>query len=254
MDCSPPGSSVHGILQARVLEWVAISFSRGEASWPRELTWVSCIAGRPFTNWATGEAQHTEGWIIKARAGGTVPRVTQRPPGWGVHTRLCLLTWTALDMVPAGCQSEAPFLLADSILPVTQYDIIHIDVIKAGRVLGLVATAQAGSTPVTGRVPVSSSQHVVQHGVVPWKTTIPLGQSDPPRMWLPCLIRNLHPTALTPCPSRTPLVAFSQVGPREDLPALMAYDTSIPVRASSLHNHNFHFKVSLSWHHPRKIP
>ena len=99
-----------------------------------------------------------------------------------MHTHLCLLTWTALDMVPAGCQPEAPFLLADSILPVTQYDIIHIDVIKAGRVLGLVATAQAGSTPVTGRVPVSSSQHVVQHGVVPWKTTIPLGQSDPPRM------------------------------------------------------------------------
>ena len=45
MDCSPPGSSVHGILQARTLEWVAISFSRG-SSWPRDWTWVSCIAGR----------------------------------------------------------------------------------------------------------------------------------------------------------------------------------------------------------------
>ena len=45
MDCSPPGSSVHGILQARILEWVAISFSR-ESSWPREITHVSCIAGR----------------------------------------------------------------------------------------------------------------------------------------------------------------------------------------------------------------
>ena len=42
---SPPGSSVHGILQARVLEWVAISFSRG-SSWPRDWTQVSCIAGR----------------------------------------------------------------------------------------------------------------------------------------------------------------------------------------------------------------
>ena len=48
MDCSPSGSFVHGILQARVLEWVAISFSRG-SSQPRNLTWVSCIAGRFLT-------------------------------------------------------------------------------------------------------------------------------------------------------------------------------------------------------------
>ena len=53
--CSPPGSSVHGILQARVLEWVAIPFSRG-SSWPRNRTWVSYIAGRFFTVWATREA------------------------------------------------------------------------------------------------------------------------------------------------------------------------------------------------------
>ena len=51
MDCSPPGSSVHGILQARILEWVAISFSRG-SSQPRDRTWVSCIAGRRFILWA----------------------------------------------------------------------------------------------------------------------------------------------------------------------------------------------------------
>ena len=44
MACSPPGSSVHGILQARTLEWVAISFSRG-SSWPRNQTQVSCTAG-----------------------------------------------------------------------------------------------------------------------------------------------------------------------------------------------------------------
>ena len=54
MDCSPPGSSVHGIFQARVLEWVAISFSRG-SSWPRDRTQVSCIVGRCFTIWATRE-------------------------------------------------------------------------------------------------------------------------------------------------------------------------------------------------------
>ena len=43
MDCSPPGSSVHGILQARMLEWVAIPFSRG-SSWCRDQTRVSGIS------------------------------------------------------------------------------------------------------------------------------------------------------------------------------------------------------------------
>ena len=43
VDCSPPGSSVHGILQARILEWVAISSSRG-SSRPRDGTYVSCIS------------------------------------------------------------------------------------------------------------------------------------------------------------------------------------------------------------------
>ena len=52
MDCSLPGSSLHGILQARVLEWVAISFSRG-SSWRRDLTRVSRIPGRRFSLWAT---------------------------------------------------------------------------------------------------------------------------------------------------------------------------------------------------------
>ena len=51
MDCSLPCSSVHGIFQARVLEGVAISFSRG-SSWPRDRTPVSCIVGRFFTLWA----------------------------------------------------------------------------------------------------------------------------------------------------------------------------------------------------------
>ena len=52
MDCSPPGSSVHGILQARTLEWVAMSFSRG-SSQQRDGTWVSWGANRVFTIWAT---------------------------------------------------------------------------------------------------------------------------------------------------------------------------------------------------------
>ena len=50
-----PGFSLHGILQARILEWVAIAFSR-RSSQPRDRTRVSCIAGRFFTVWATSEA------------------------------------------------------------------------------------------------------------------------------------------------------------------------------------------------------
>ena len=55
MDCSPPVSSVHGILQARILGWVVMPFSRGP-SWPRDWTSISCITGRSFTDWATKKA------------------------------------------------------------------------------------------------------------------------------------------------------------------------------------------------------
>ena len=55
MDCSQLCSSVHGILQARILEWFAIPFFRG-SSRPRGWAWVSCIAGKFFTIWATKEA------------------------------------------------------------------------------------------------------------------------------------------------------------------------------------------------------
>ena len=68
VDCSLPGSSVHGILQARVLEWVAISFSR-ESSWPRDLIWVSCTAGRFLTNWATREATNKRGHCTEKFSG-----------------------------------------------------------------------------------------------------------------------------------------------------------------------------------------
>ena len=51
MNCSPPDSSAHGIFQAWILEWVAISFSRA-SSWPRDQTQVSHIIGRHFTVWA----------------------------------------------------------------------------------------------------------------------------------------------------------------------------------------------------------
>ena len=58
MDCSPPGSSVHGISQARILEWLASSFSRG-SSWPRDRTHVSCIAGGFFITEPPGKPKLT---------------------------------------------------------------------------------------------------------------------------------------------------------------------------------------------------
>ena len=57
MDCSLPGSSVHGIFQAIVLEWIAISFSKG-SSQVGDRTRVSRIVNRRFTVWATGDVRH----------------------------------------------------------------------------------------------------------------------------------------------------------------------------------------------------
>ena len=62
MDCNPPGSSVHGILQARTLEWVAMPSSRG-SSLHRNRTWFSHIAGGFFTVWTTREAYYVFPYI-----------------------------------------------------------------------------------------------------------------------------------------------------------------------------------------------
>ena len=68
MDCSPPGSSVHGNLQARLLEWVDFPSSRG-SSQPRYWTQVSLIVGGFFTSWATREGQeYWSGWPIPSSA------------------------------------------------------------------------------------------------------------------------------------------------------------------------------------------
>ena len=85
MDCSPPGSSIHGIFQARILEWVAVSFSRG--SFPlRDRTRASCIAGRCFTVWATGEA-----WVSGS-------------PSLMFHKALCIVMSTS----SVGFSSQSP--------------------------------------------------------------------------------------------------------------------------------------------------
>ena len=85
MDCSLPGSMVHGIFQARILEWAAISFSRG-SSQPRDQTWVSCIADRCFTIWATREA------LQDGRRGKIVFRIkhhTRQRCSQGSNKNLC---------------------------------------------------------------------------------------------------------------------------------------------------------------------
>ena len=63
IDCSLPGSSVHGILRARILEEVAIPFSR-QSSQPGDQTQVSCIVGRFFTVWATREAPYKVYYLL----------------------------------------------------------------------------------------------------------------------------------------------------------------------------------------------
>ena len=73
MDHSLTSSSVHGIFQARILEWVAISFSRG-SSRPRNQIWVSHIVGRRFTIWATREVQILEWVALPFSRGSSQPR------------------------------------------------------------------------------------------------------------------------------------------------------------------------------------
>ena len=68
MDCSPPDSSVHGILQVRILEWVAIPFSRG-SSQPGDRIWVSCTAGRFFTAMPPGQPSKCYIWGKKDEMG-----------------------------------------------------------------------------------------------------------------------------------------------------------------------------------------
>ena len=66
LDCSPPGSSVHGIFQARMLEWVAISSSRW-SSQLRSQSCVYCIAGRFFTNWAISKNSQKSNYTLEGR-------------------------------------------------------------------------------------------------------------------------------------------------------------------------------------------
>ena len=81
MDCSPPGSSVHGILQARILEWDAMPFSRGSNS---HHFMSPALAGGFFTTSATWEAPD-HFWRIKSKAGSEHIPAHIPPRGWADH-------------------------------------------------------------------------------------------------------------------------------------------------------------------------
>ena len=102
MDCSLPGSSIHGILQARILEWVAISFSRG-SSWSTDWTRVFCIAGSFFTNWATC---WDSPWRLKGGSLAAKSRTHVDPIHWlsplGPH-----ITWTRAEQQRETKKSES---------------------------------------------------------------------------------------------------------------------------------------------------
>ena len=92
MACSPPCSSVDGTLQARVLEWVAICFSRG-SSQPRDQTRVSYIsstAGRFFTTEPPGKPMSVVGWFFFCFLKKATNSLPQIPPGGGVYCKLHL--------------------------------------------------------------------------------------------------------------------------------------------------------------------
>ena len=96
MDCSLPGSSVHGIFQARLLEGVAISFSSG-SSQRRDRTRVSHTASRRFTIWATrGE------WLSKA-------------PSWHLHFWLCWSYWYQIGPTTVHVRVLSHFSSAESL-------------------------------------------------------------------------------------------------------------------------------------------
>ena len=91
MDCSLPGSSLHGILRARVLEWVAISFSRG-SSRPRDRIWDSRIPGRSFNLWATRETLQ-KGHFHQEALSDPLSQLLSLSPFFAPWVHRCLDPW-----------------------------------------------------------------------------------------------------------------------------------------------------------------
>ena len=108
MDCSLAGSPIHGIVQARVLEWVASSFPRG-SSRPRDWTWISSIVGRCFIVWATRDGNQksmpmTLNFTFKSKCGWMWPSSltfsTRFYTWWDICTYLLLLLFSCYVRAP----------------------------------------------------------------------------------------------------------------------------------------------------------
>ena len=128
MDWGPQGSSVHGIFQSRVLEWVAISSSRG-FSWPRDQTHVSCIsalAGEFFTTEPPGKPNSISERKVKLLVARSSPTFCNPmdwgPPGSSVHGFLQarILEWVAMPFSRGSSwpsdQTKSSALQADFLL------------------------------------------------------------------------------------------------------------------------------------------
>ena len=110
--CDPSDYAVHGILQARILEWVACPFSRG-SSWPRNRTGISCIASRFFTSWATREAQPSSSDQIRSVTQSCPTHcdpMNSSTPGLPVHHQLPEFTETHVHQVNDAIQPSHPLL------------------------------------------------------------------------------------------------------------------------------------------------
>ena len=106
MDCSLQGSSLHGILQARILKWVATSFSRG-SSQPKDRTLVSCIAGRCFNLWALSWAIWLEFLYFYLNSGHHLNKILWEQgqtllllPQGGLVIKSCLTLATPCSVAP----------------------------------------------------------------------------------------------------------------------------------------------------------
>ena len=111
MDCSLPGSSVHGILQARILEWVAMPCSRG-FSWPRDRTcisYVSCIGRQVLYHYHTWESQRRFQFSSVAQSCPTLCNpINRSTPGLPVHHQLLESTQTHVHWVGDAIQPSHP--------------------------------------------------------------------------------------------------------------------------------------------------
>ena len=121
MDCSPPGSPVHGIFQVRILEWVAMPSSRG-SSQPRDRTHISCIAGRFFTHWSYKVKVKSLRLHVGAQSGQTLRDLVDCSPlGFSIHGILQARILSGLP-VPSpghlpdpGIEPRSPTLQADAL-------------------------------------------------------------------------------------------------------------------------------------------